>query len=405
MLACHVYKYIFRSTRRLVLVFVSLLGPCCSQCCAQLPLSPEAAQQFQHVLAAGVKGDKLDCHIRPQRPFLDFAFRFEAGFMVECPAKIFGGEESRVAAFVRITPANGQPAVLGEGFTIPSASAAALKHNDLRKVNAYIELSGVFALGEGEYSAAVVVADARGRSVQKEWSIRARRSRAERLVQLTMPPATVAPMLPKPWKGDRGDSRSISRLTIILDAAPMNHYSLRLRAWDRALLLDSLASVLTQTRSRSVRLVAMNLDQQREIFRDEDFGEKAWPQLAARLRDLELGTVSYRVLGRERGWSDLLLDILAREIDSPAPSDAVVFLGPTSRITEKIPAGQVPRRTAAKPGFFYIEYYPFWLRGREYPDALAHITHALGGQILKIHSPGELAAALKKIEEQLSAAN
>jgi len=352
-----------------------------------------------------VKGEKLDCHIRPQHPFLDFAFRFEAGFMVECPVRIFGGEETRIASFIRVTPAGSQPVLLGEGFLIPAAAAEARKHNDLRKVNAYIELSGVFALGEGEYSVTVVVADTRGRSVQKEWSVHARRSRAERSVQVTMPSATVTAMSPKPWKGERADAPLVSRLTIVLDAAPMNHYSLKLHAWDRALLLDSLASVLTQTRSRSVRLVAMNLDQQREIFRDDDFGEKAWPRLAARLRDLELGTVSYQVLGRERGWSDLLLGILAREIDSPAPSDAVVFLGPTARITEKIPVELVPHRTASKPEFFYIEYYPFWLRGREYPDALAHVTHALGGQILKIHSPGELAAALKKIEEQLAAAN
>lgn len=325
--------------------------------------------------------------------------------MVECPTRIFDGEETRVASFVRITPAGSQPVVLGEGFLIPAASAEARKRNDLRKVNAYIELSGVFALGEGEYSVAVIVADTRGRSVQKEWSIRARRSRAERSVEVIMPPATVTAMSPKRWTGERGDSPLLSRLTIILDAAPMNHYSLKLRAWDRALLLDSLASVLTQTRSRSVRLVAMNLDQQREIFRDDDFGEKDWSLLAARLRDLELGTVSYRVLERQRGWSDLLLSILAHEIDSPAPSDAVVFLGPTARITEKIPAEMVPHRKASKPEFFYIEYYPFWLRGREYPDALAHVTHALGGQILKIHSPGELAAALRKIGEQLAAAN
>jgi hypothetical protein len=373
--------------------------------CAQLPLNPEAARKFQHILDEGVKGEKLDCRIRPQHPFLDFAFRFEAGFMVECPVRIFDGEETRIASFVRITPAGSQPVVLGEAFLIPAASAEISKRNDLRRVTTYIELSGVFALGEGKYSVAVIVADNRGRSVQKEWSIRARRSRAEQSVQVTMPPTTVTAMSPKPWKGERGDAPLVSRLTIVLDAAPMNHYSVNLRAWDRALLLDSLASVLTQTRSRSVRLVAMNLDQQREIFRDDDFGEKDWSRLAARLRDLELGSISYRVLERERGWSDLLLGILAREIDSPAPSDAVVFLGPTARITEKIPAELVPHRTASKPEFFYIEYYPFWLRGREYPDALAHLTHALGGQILKIHSPGELAAALKKIEEQLAATN
>jgi hypothetical protein len=382
-------------------IIISLVGPAL----AQPPLSPQAVRQFQRVLAEGQKGEKLDCRIHAERPFLDFAFRFEAGFVVECPVKIFDGEASRIASFVRITPANGQPVFLGERFGIPAIPPETRKHNDLQKVRSYVYVSGVFALGEGEYSAVVLVGDNRGRSVRKEWSIRARRSRAENSVEVTMPPATVAAMSPKPWKGERGDAPSVSRLTIILDAAPMNPYSPRLRAWDRSLLLDSLSSVLTHTRSRSVRLVAMNMDQQREIFRADDFGPDDWFQLATRLRDLELGTISYRVLAHQRGWSDLLVSILAREIGSPAPADAVVFLGPTTRITDKIPAELVPRRTAAKPEFFYIEYYPFWLRGREYPDALAHVTHALGGQILKIHSPGELAAALKKIEEQLAATN
>jgi hypothetical protein len=220
---------------------------------------------------------------------------------------------------------------------------------------------------------------------------------------MAMPAASVAPMLAKPWSGEYARNRSGS-LTVILDAAPMNHASLRLRAWDRALLLDSLSSVLTRTSARSVRLVAMNLDQQREIFRDDDFGKKGWMQLSERLRALELGTVSYRVLERPRGWSDVLVEILGREIGSPAPSDVVVFLGPTARIEAKLPPELLPRRTSPKPEFFYIEYFPYWLRGREYPDALAHVTHALGGQILKIHSPGELAAAIGKIEGQMAAA-
>ena len=387
--------------QKIGLLFFCVLAPAF----AQLPLTPEAARQLEHVLAAGDNGEKLDCRIRPFRPFLDFGFRFEAGFMVECPAKIFEGKESRVGSFVRITPAKGEPVILGEGFTIPAMPPSAKKHSDLRKVNAYLEFSGVFALGEGEYKVHVMVGDKDGRSVQKEWSVKARRSRTERSVEVAMAPGTVAPMLANLWRGERADARSASRLTIILDAAPMNHYSLKLRAWDRALLLDSLSSVLTHTRSSSVRLVAVNLDQQREIFRDEAFGEKSWSNLSARLRDLELGTVSYRALEREGGWSDMVINILTQEIDSKTPSDAVVFLGPTARISAKIPAERLPRRAAAKPEFFYIEYYPFWLRGREYPDALAHITHALGGQILKIHSPGELAEALKKIQEQLTAAN
>jgi hypothetical protein len=382
------------------LLLFSLLAPAC----AQPLLSPEAAQEIQRLLEKPPNAEKLDCQIRPQHPFLDFAFRFESGYTVACPAKTFGGEAGRLGSFVRITPANGRPVFLGEAFAIPAVPAETRKYNDLRKMKAYLYLSGVFALGEGKYSVAVLVGDNRGRYARKEWSVSAERNHAERSVQVTMPPAMVTPMASRPWKGERGDSPSVSRLTIILDAAPMNPYSLRLRAWDRALLLDSLSSLLMHTRSHSVRVVAMNMDQQREVFRDDDFAPQDWSRLAGRLRDLELGTVSYRAL-QERGWSDLLLDILSREISDASPSDAVVFLGPTARITDKIPTELVPRRTAEKPEFFYIEYYPVWLRGREYPDALAHVTHALGGQILKIHSPGELAAALKKIGEQLAAAN
>ncbi|HEY3453949.1 MAG TPA: hypothetical protein VGK64_05055 [Bryobacteraceae bacterium] len=386
---------------KISLLLFSLLAPVC----AQPPLSADSARQVQRLLEEAPKGEKLDCQIRTQRPFLDFAFRFESGYIVACPAKIFDGAASRLGSFVRITPENGKPMFLGEAFAVPAVPAETRKFNDIRKVKSYLFISGVFALGEGKYSVAVLVGDNRGRYVRKEWSVRAERSRAERSVAVTLPAGTITPMAPKPWKGERGDSPSVARLTIVLDAAPMNPYSLRLRAWDRALLLDSLSSVLTHTRSHSVRVVAMNMDQQREIFRDDDFNAEDWSRLATRLRDLELGTISYRVLGRQRGWSDLLLNILTREMDSAEPSDAVVFLGPTARITEKIPAELLPRRTAPKPEFFYIEYYPFWLRGREYPDALAHVTHALGGQILKIHSPGELAAALKKIGEQLAGAN
>ena len=36
------------------------------------------------------------------------------------------------------------------------------------------------------------------------------------------------------------------------------------------------------------------------------------------------------------------------------------------------------------------------------PDAVAHVTRELNGQILKVHSPPELAQAIRKIEAQLA---
>src|SRR3954470_9208509 len=49
---------------------------------------------------------------------LDFAFRFDVGYVVRCPLKEFGGRESTLLSFVRITPEGGTPVVLGESYNV-----------------------------------------------------------------------------------------------------------------------------------------------------------------------------------------------------------------------------------------------------------------------------------------------
>ena len=62
-----------------------------------------------------------------------------------------------------------------------------------------------------------------------------------------------------------------------------------------------------------------------------------------------------------------------------------------------------PRETR-KPDFFYLEYFPNWGRGAEFPDTIAYLTRARGGQVLKIHSPGELKSAVQKMLMQIKPA-
>ena len=366
-------------------------------------LSPSASRATNRVLDEGVLGDRLACRIEPKGPFLDFGFRFESGYLVHCPVKIFGGEASEIYDLIRVTPDGGQPVILGQRSAIPAIPPEIKARVDIGKVKSEIEYSGVFAAGEGRYSVEVVVGDSKDRFIEKRWHIDVQRHHEERSAEVALPPDTVAPMSPHPWDGTFSPSRTNLRVTILLDAAPINPYALKLRAWDRAFLLDSLSSVLTKIHCNSVRLVAFNLDQQRELFRDDRFDKQGWMKLARDLRDLELGTVSFNILQNRQGWSDLLLQILNAEMTSPEPSDAVILLGPATRVSARIPSNMLPVRKASKPEFFYVDYYPYWLRGTEFPDTLARLTHDLGGSLLKIHSPGELAQAIKEIQTRLEA--
>ncbi len=224
--------------------------------------------------------------------------------------------------------------------------------------------SGGFAVGEGHYSVEVIVGDSKDRFIQKRWEINAQRNRGEQSVAVAILPGTVAPLMIHPWDGKLERSTTALRITILLDAAPINPYSLKLRAWDRALLLDSLSSLLTRIRCNSVRLIAFNLDQQQEIFRDDRFDKEGWLNLAMNLRDLELGTVSYSVLQDRQGWSDLLVKLLNEEIASPQASDAVIFFGPTTRISERIPFYAAARFQVVKAAILLYRLLPVLARRR-----------------------------------------
>jgi len=150
-----------------------------------------------------------------------------------------------------------------------------------------------------------------------------------------------------------------------------------------------------------VRLVAFNLEQQREIFRQDRFDPSGFDDLQQAFHDLELGKVSAQVLKQPQGKAELLVGLTNQELIAEEPADAVIFLGPSSRALQKIPREMLKPRETPAPQFFYFEYIPQWLRGREFPDTIAYITRARDGTVAKIHSPSELAQAIQKMLKQV----
>jgi hypothetical protein len=357
---------------------------------AQVPILPEGTDAINTLLSAKSK-DSLKCSIHPLAPFLDFTFRYEAGFSIVAPLDQFDPSEEFII-YLRVTPDSGTPVILTQSFEIspiPQDRRAKIDIKQLKRLQ--LSMSGAFAIGEGRYKAEVLMVDKQQRTCRKEWKFQAQKQNPH-AVPRALEPGTVQPLIADDWDG-KLDGQGI-RLTVLMHVIPMNPNSAKLYAWDRGFLLQSLTSLLKQLPCQSVRIVAFNLDQQREIFRQDSFDAEGFAELTKTLQKLELATVSYK--GLQRGSGPKMLVHLAREQTAAKDSsDAVVFLGPSAHFEDKVPQEMVQGVETGGPRFFYFEYYP-WVTG-QFPDSIDYLTRSLHGTVYRIHSPDELARSIQKM--------
>jgi hypothetical protein len=364
----------------------------------QVPLTAAEGEKVERVLERDHSGAPLQCFIQPQAPLLDFAFHFDVGYIISCPLRVFGGRATAILAFTRVTPEGGKPMFLGESYRLPGISPEQAAATANSKLKGRAEASGGFTVGEGRYDVdALLIDQGTGQRYRKHWRVHVARRRSQRAVPVAVPPATVLPLAFQPWQGKLDTSGKGLRLAIWLNAAPMNPRAQKLRAWDRAASLFLLSTLLGQIPCASVRLIAFNLDQQREVFRQEDFDGAGFMKLQEALRTLELGTVSYRVLQQRSGWLDMLADLANREMTTRDPSDVVLILGPPVRYYAGIPRETLRARETPNPRFCYFQYFPGYRRS---PDTLHQLTKRLGGTVYEIYSAADLARAIQKMLAQ-----
>lgn len=366
---------------------------------AQVPLDPDrfpdivARLDSNHATEATVP-----CGVRPLRPRLSFDFRFQAGYFLYVPLKQFRGQGNAFSVITRLTPQqpNSKPVYLTQTVDLPDIP---------RKTRSEVQLAGGYFLGEGKYNVDLMLLDRSGRVCRKHWPVEVKRSGSDREVKVSVAPGSVAPFTFESWKSMLEERRVNAsrplRLTVLLHTAPIFRRSSTLRGYDQEMLLSSLASVLEQIPYTQVKLVAFNLDQQSEVFRQANFDTESWDRLLEAMEKLQLGTVSYGVLSHKGGYVNLLNKLVEEELEGTSRSDAVIFLGPTARQSDK-PASPPQRAAgASQPLFFYFEYKPYWYRGADFPDVLYHMTRALAGKVFRIHSPSEFATAIKAVQAAL----
>jgi hypothetical protein len=361
---------------------------------AQSIVNPNRVRGFVAQMDAGRAGERaLRCQVSTIKPSLNFSFRYQSGYMATVPMNQFSGSGHGWAMLTRITPQGGtrKPVYLMTQIALPPVP----------KTKMEARVFGGYLLGEGAYDVRWMILDDAGRVFRKSWRLDVHPSHAERRVKVAMPPDTV-------WEFGSGGSRTLSRgaddvaprrLTIFLHAAPLLPWRTRMHPSDLMTLMSTVSSLLERVPALSVRLVLFNLDQQKELYRKEGFQLQDMAQVSQAMTSIELGMVDFQVLQNKRGHVDLLTDLVNREIEAQPPSDVVLFLGPRTRYFDRVPQASLEKPPGHEPEFYYFQIVPFLTRTATLADTIQSAVSRLGGKTVTIHTPGEFAKAIDRLEK------
>jgi hypothetical protein len=367
---------------------------------SQTIVDPKQIQPNLREFTPAPNEPNFKCDVSPIKPALNFSFRFQAGYVLRVPMKQFVGPGHSWAILMRVTPQE------GTGEPVYLAAAQRLPVVPENKLTA--EFAGGFLVGEGRYTVDWAMVDEAGRTCRKQWRIHAKPGRSERDIRPAMAPGTVDDISlrrsGRPLAGSR-NAASDQRVTILLHAAPLFPGRVRMRSYDRILLLSSLATLADRLPDAAIRVIAFNLDQQKELFRVENFDRRAFRSLSRVLSDIELGLVDYNILKNRKGHLDLLTDLVTDEIIAAPAADAVIILGPPTRHADKVPKSMLQEKDSDHPRFFFFRYSPYRLRGAELPDSLAFAMRRIGGKTTVIRTPGDFGKAIEQVQAVVASSN
>jgi hypothetical protein len=278
-----------------------------------------AASSFSQLLAVdAVRTMKCNFQAAPTKP--NYSLRYDAGYTLQFPKGEFDSSAHTVDVSVKVSPLSGTRPF----FFTNHANTPAGGHWDI---------SGNFRIDPGAYRVEALATDDAGRVCRGEWKLEVK--------------PTVA-VTPKP--------RTNARITIILDATPLNSRRVTLSPDDITTLTGTVSALARTLPTPSLRLVVLNLDAKKEFLRREPFTRADFGGLRSALSSIQTATVDYRDARQSLDPASYLADFVAREMeDHPG---MVVFLGPQSHSHQAIPPTVFSDPSDRFPPFYYLQYHP-----------------------------------------------
>jgi hypothetical protein len=371
---------------------------------AQELLSGSACAKAQALLRNPGETAGIEAYVSPIHPGVNYAFLFQGGYTVEIPLKQLAGAANVIRVLSLVAPEDGlrEPACFLQ--TVPLAEVPAGLRGSLR-------FSGGYFLGEGKYRVDARVSDLSGRVYRKRLVLEAALKGRNRHLKLEVGPDVVRPLGLLAWKPLYPPrAAKPSRLTVLFHAASLFGSRIRMSAYDQVMLLSSLSTVLSESSFDEVRLIAFNLDQQREIFRQDHLDVDGFRKLLQTVLSLKLMQVPVTALETGQEHLAMLESMVREELSAKEPSDAILFLGPYARDESKWKTLPCESEGSGPPVFYFQhridKAYTYWrpgLRPPEFPDTLERLVHACSGEVYRIHDPAELADAIRKLNRKAGA--
>ncbi len=378
--------------RCILLFFVAEISRCQLLLTAGSPHELELKRFFQS--SVGVKESpemRLRCGVYTFPTRLSFGFQHWTGYDIAMPVRQFAqqGRERPMVIALQVTPESTGKAP--SYFYSKAAFPRKAPPQFWTKGNSEMNLGGGFVVGEGKYRINLWVMDSAGRTCRKDWKIEARSPG----VPLQIGPGEVAESGTESWKGMTSGS---GKLTVLIHAAPMfrRRIMTKLSAWDRAVLLNSLRSLLDTGGFAEAKVKVFDFDGRRVLFESENFGAQDFELLMDALMNLNLGTVS---IGTLKGVDEegFLSALVRDEVANKQQSDAVVFLGPSWRWGLKI-SPLLRELRGQLPLTYYISLTPW---NASSTDLLEKFVKAgPKGKVLTVYQPIDLAKAIREIRDR-----
>jgi hypothetical protein len=143
------------------------------------------AKDFARFNAAfdSIGGGKIQCDLHTLPVRLDFAFRFEIRYILDCPLNQVAGKETDFKTLLRVSSSTGKAFIMGDEAVIP-ALPPKYTLEELHRLKTRVEFSGAFAVGEGDCSVEYLAFDTQ-RVYRRKWRPRAIPSGDENKVATT----------------------------------------------------------------------------------------------------------------------------------------------------------------------------------------------------------------------------
>ena len=367
--------------RRLAIVLL-LLTPLVS---GQIVLGSDQLARVRRNFEPRPGDAPLRCDVTPLAPALNFAFRFQAGYTFHVPQSQYPGSTRGWSVLTAITPEDGPPEATYLLARIPLSNASRVDANfDVRGL--YFLGVGRYSVESTlrddrnrtcrKQWQVVVRPSHANRAVPSALPPDAVRQFSPLNAPGIQHPGSATPM----------------RLSVLLNAAAFSARRTSIRPYDRTVLLGALTALIEHLPATSVRVTVFSLEQQREVFRSDRFAPPDLYRMADAIVALQSATVDVHLLQKPLGHVDFLAGLIGRELSSPDPAGTVIFLGPTSRYGDKIPKDAFLAPADAGPRFFYVRYegprrLPVPAAIEEVPTDLGSATGRSGDGSASIPSP------------------